>query len=76
MIHNNTRKRYGEVLFIKLVRILGAGVAAGLICHLLYSAGKKSMTSRQHGQLGKEHRKYVESSVIEKKGETPGKEDS
>jgi len=76
VVHSNTRERSGKVLFIKLVRILGAGVAAGLILHLLYSAGKKSMTSRQRGPGGKEHRKYVESSVIEKKGQTSDKENS
>ena len=62
------------MLFIKLVRVLGTAVAAGLICHLLYSATKKSMTTRPHGQGGKEHRKHVESTVIEKKDETPDKE--
>jgi len=64
------------VLFIKLVRILGAGVAAGLICHLLYSAARKNTATRQNGRDGKEHRKYVESSVVEGKGETSGKENS
>jgi len=55
------------VIFIKLVRLLGAGLAAGLICHLLCSAAKRSMTTRPHGKGGKAHRKYVESSVVEKK---------
>ena len=64
------------MIFIKLVRVLGAGLAAGLICHLLYSAVKKSMTTRPHTQDGKGHRKYVESSVIEKKDETSDEEDS
>ncbi len=64
------------MIVINLVRVLGAGVAAGLICHLLYSAGKKSMTTRPHGPGGKEHRKYVESTVIEKKDETADEEDS
>jgi hypothetical protein len=54
------------VLFIKLVRVLGAGVAAGLTFHLLYTVGKKSMTTRQGRQGDRDHRKYVESSVIEK----------
>ena len=64
------------MVFIKLVRFLGVAVAAGLICHLLYSAGKKSITSRPRGQDGKEHRKYVESSVIEKEDETADEENS
>jgi hypothetical protein len=71
-----THERFGKVIFIKLVRVLGVGVAAGLIYHLLYSAGKKSMTTRPHGQGGKEHRKYVESTVIEKKDRTADKENS
>ena len=64
------------MIFIKLVRVLGAGLAAGLICHLLYSVGKKSMTARPHRQDAKEHRKYVESSVIGEQDETPDKENS
>ncbi|MEA3224778.1 MAG: hypothetical protein U9Q07_02425 [Planctomycetota bacterium] len=64
------------MIFINLVRVLGAGLAAGLICHLLYSAGKKNMTTRPRGQDGKEHRKYVESSIIEKKDETSDQENS
>jgi hypothetical protein len=64
------------VIFIKLVRVLGAGVAVGLILHLLYSAGKKSMATRRNGQSGKEHRKYVESSVVENKDETSDKDNS
>jgi hypothetical protein len=55
------------VIFIKLVRIVGAGLAAGLICHLLCSAAKKSMANRPHRKGGKTRRKYVESSVVEKK---------
>ena len=55
------------MVFIKLVRIVGAGLAAGLICHLLCSAAKKSMARRPHGKGGKARRKYVESSVVEKK---------
>ena len=58
------------MIFIKLVRIVGAGLAAGLICHLLCSAAKKSMATRPHGKGGKAHRKYVESSVVEKKDKT------
>jgi hypothetical protein len=50
---------------------VGAGLAAGLICHLLCSAAKKSMVTRPGRKDGKTHRKYVESSVIEKKKETP-----
>lgn len=57
------------MLFIKLVRVLGIGIAAGLVCHLLYSAGKKSITA---GQQNRSARKYVESSVIEKKDEPAG----
>ena len=64
------------MIFIKLVRVLGAGVAVGLILHLLYSAGKKSMATRRNGRGGKEHRKYVESSVIENKDETSDKDNS
>lgn len=63
------------MFFIKLVRVLGAGVAAGLICHLLYSAGKKNAAARQQSKSSS-HRKYVESSVIEKKDERSGKENS
>ncbi len=63
------------MLFIKLVRVLGIGVAAGLICHLLYTVGRKGMTTRPRGQEGKEHRKYVESSVVDKKGEPSDRED-
>ena len=54
------------MLFIKLIRVLGTGLAVGLICHLLYSAGKKSIMTRPHRKDSKAHRKYVESSVIEK----------
>ena len=64
------------MLLIKLVRVLGVGVAAGLVCHLLYSAGKKSMTTLPRGRAGKEYRKYVESTVIDKPGETSDKENS
>ena len=64
------------MVFIKLVRVLGIGVAAALACHLLYAAGKKSFTTRPHGRDGKEHRKYVESTVIEKKDQTADKENS
>jgi hypothetical protein len=58
------------VIFIKLVRLLGAGLAAGLICHLLCSAAKKSMATRPGRKGGKAHTKYVESSVIEEKDKT------
>jgi len=64
------------VIFIKLVRVLGAGLAIGLICHLLYSAARKSTATRQNGRDGKEHRKYVESSVIDDKDETSDKDNS
>ena len=56
--------------FLILVRALGIGVAAGLICNLLYSAGKKRMKTGQQSKSGS-RRKYVESSVIEKKDEPP-----
>ena len=59
------------MIFIKLIRVVGAGLAAGLICHLLCSAAKKSMATRPGRKDGKAHRKYVESSVIEEKEETP-----
>ncbi len=62
------------MIFIKLVRLLGAGLAAGLICHLLCSAAKKSMTTRPRRKDSKAHRKFVESSVIEKQDRT-GSED-
>ncbi len=64
------------MLFIKLVRVLVVGIAAGLICHLLYTAGKKGMATHPRGQDGKRHRKYVESSVIDKKDEPSDREDS
>jgi len=57
------------VIFIKLFRVLAAVLAIGLICHLLFSAGKKS------GSTGR-RRKFVKSSVIKKKGETPDEENS
>lgn len=56
------------MIFIKLIRIFGIAIAAGLIYHLLHSAGKKRMTTGQQDKSGS-RRKYVESSVIEKKGE-------
>ena len=64
------------MVFIKLVRALGIGLAAGLACHLLYSACKKNVAARQRGQTGSTRRKYVESSVIEKKDQAPDKEES
>lgn len=56
--------------FLILVRALGIGVAAGLVCNLLYSAAKKRMNTGQQSKSGS-GRKYVESSVIEKKDEPP-----
>ena len=56
--------------FLILVRALGIGVAAGLVCNLLYSAAKKRMNTGQQNKSGS-GRKYVESSVIEKKDEPP-----
>ena len=54
--------------FLILVRALGLGVAAGLVCNLLFSAAKKRMNTGQQSKSGS-RRKYVESSVIEKKDE-------
>ena len=59
--------------FLILVRALGLGVAAGLVCNLLYSIGKKRMTTGQQNKSDS-RRKYVESSVIEKKDEPPESE--
>lgn len=64
------------MIFIKLVRVLGIVLAAGLVCHLLYSAARKSLTTGPRRQNGKTRRKYVESSVVEKKDETPEQENS
>ena len=52
------------MLFIKLIRVLAAVLAIGLICHLLFSTGKKSESTGRR-------RKFVKSSVIEEKDETP-----
>ena len=52
------------MIFIKLIKVLAAVFAIGLIIHLLFSAGKKSKSTRRG-------RKFVKSSVIEKKDETP-----
>jgi len=57
------------VFFIKLIRILGIAIAAGLIYHLLRSTGKKKMTTGRQDNSGS-RRKYVESSVIDEKEET------
>lgn len=61
---SKTHERSGKVLFIKLIKVLVAVVVVGLIFHLLFSAGRKSNPARGH-------RKYVKSSVIEKKDQTP-----
>ena len=61
---SKTHGRCGKVIFIKLIRVLAAVLAIGLICHLLFSAGKKS------GSTGR-RKKFVKSSVIEEKDETP-----
>ena len=66
---SKTHGRSGKVIFIKLIRVLAAVLAIGLICHLLFSAGKKS------GSTGR-RRKFVKSSVIEKKDETGHEENS
>ena len=65
---SKTRERSGKVLFIKLFRVLAAVLAIGLICNLLLSTGKKSQSTRRG-------RKFVRSSVIEKKDETPESEE-
>ena len=57
------------MIFIKLIRVLAAVLAIGLICHLLFSAGKKRESTRRG-------RKFVKSSVLEKQDETPDKENS
>jgi hypothetical protein len=56
------------VIFIKLVRVLAVVLAVWLIGHLLFSAGRKSAQARQQGS-GDKHRKFVNSSVIEKQDE-------
>ena len=56
------------MIFIKLIRVLAAVLAIGLIFHLLFSTGKKSKSTR-------ERRKFVKSSVIKKKDETPESEE-
>ena len=56
------------MIFIKLIRILGIAIAAGLIYHLLRSTGNKKMTTDRQNKSGS-GRKYVESSVIDKKDE-------
>ena len=57
------------MLFIKLIRVLAAVLAIGLICHLLFSTGKKSESTGRR-------RKFVKSSVIEEKDETGHEENS
>jgi len=66
---SETHERSGKVFFIKLLRVLAAVLAIGLICHLLFSAGKKS------GSTGR-RRKFVKSSVIKKKDETSESEEN
>jgi hypothetical protein len=56
------------VFFIKLIRILGIAIAAGLIYHLLRSMGRKRMTTGRQNKSGS-RRKYVESSVVDDKDE-------
>ena len=57
------------MIFIKLIKVLVAVFAIGLIFHLLFSTGKKSKSTRRD-------RKFVKSSVIEKKDETSDEENS
>jgi len=64
------------VIFIKLFRVLTAVLAIGLICHLLCSVAKKNMTTRPRKKDSKADRKFVESSVIERKDETPESEEN
>jgi hypothetical protein len=52
------------VLFIKLIKVLATVFVVGMIFHLLFSAGSKSKPARGR-------KKFVKSSVIEKKDETP-----
>ena len=56
------------MIFIKLIKVLAAIFAIGLIFHLLFSTGKKSKSTRRD-------RKFVKSSVLEKKDETPESEE-
>ncbi len=63
------------MIFIRLIRILGILIAAGLIYHLLRSAGKKKVTTGRQGKNGS-RKKYVESSVIDNKDETNNGKDS
>jgi hypothetical protein len=56
------------VIFIKLIKVLAAVLAIGLIIHLLFSTGKKGKSTRRS-------RKFVKSSVLEKKDETPESEE-
>ncbi len=62
------RERSGKVVFIKLIKVLAAVVVVGLIFHLLFSTGKKSKPARGR-------KKFVKSSVIEKKDETSESEE-
>jgi len=64
------------VILIKLFRVLAAVLAIGLVCHLLCIAAKKSMTARPRKKDSKADRKFVESSVIERKDETPESEEN
>ncbi len=52
-----------------MFRVLAAVLAIGLICHLLCSAGKKSNSTGRR-------RKFVKSSVLEKKDEVGHEENS
>lgn len=61
---SKTRERSGKVIFIKLIRVLAAVFAIGLIFHLLFSTGKKSKSTRRD-------RRFVKSAVIENKDKTP-----
>jgi len=63
------------VIFIKLVRVLAVVLAVWLIGHLLFSAGRKNAATRQQGS-GDRHRKFVNSSVLEKQDQGHDKEES
>ena len=58
------------MIFIKLIRILGIAIVVGLLYLLVRSAGKKKMSTGQQNKSGS-RRKYVESSVVDKKDEPP-----
>lgn len=64
------------MIFIKLLRVLAFVLVFGLIYNLLRLAARAGTADRTRRQNGKTRRKYVESSVIEKKDEPPEQEKS